>query len=180
MLETSVDLIASDATLQFDQPQVHPATKPVHTEHVTFTQAWPLDCIEGDCEHRNEFGEPEDLSACPNTPMEVCVQCMVNLGAGSDPRGWEETLLSWPCQKSNPIAPSAASEAPLSAVAIDWHFGRAFKGTQLEDHCPCEKEACGLVTRTAAEGADCPEHGMAAGKTIRQSHRADRCPELSS
>lgn len=57
------------------------------------------------------------------------------------------------------------------------HIGRAFTGTRIEDECPCEQEACGLVSsRTISE--DCPQHS--ATKTIRQGHTAEECPAWPS
>lgn len=62
---------------------------------------------------------------------------------------------------------------------IEYHMGRSFSGTRLEDRCPCPKAPCGLVLATGRGGdPECPEHSLAAGKTIRQTHRADRCPAL--
>ena len=75
-----------------------------HTEHVHVAECWPRDCLEGECEHRDEDGQPEDMTACPATPMEVCVGCMVDSGAGADPSVWEDApLYPWPCEK--PVLP---------------------------------------------------------------------------
>lgn len=57
----------------------------LHKQHVTVEEEWPLDCIEGDCEHRDEDGQPEDLSVCPPIPMEVCIGCMVTGGSARIP-----------------------------------------------------------------------------------------------
>ena len=67
-----------------------------HQEHVT-VEAWSMDCVEGECEHRNEDGEPEDLSACEGFEMEVCVDCMVARGHDRDPKWWEGAFDKWPC-----------------------------------------------------------------------------------
>ena len=72
-----------------------------HAEHVQ-VEAWSMDCIDGDCEHRDDDGKPEDLSACPSAPMEVCVDCMEIAGAGHDPKQWEERLSPWPCEHAKP------------------------------------------------------------------------------
>lgn len=62
---------------------------------------------------------------------------------------------------------------------IEYHMGRSFAGTRLEDGCPCPKAPCGLVLATGlGVDWDCPEHSLAAGKTIRQTHRADACPAV--
>lgn len=55
----------------------------------------------------------------------------------------------------------------------DYHMGRSFHGTRLEDDCPCPKEPCGLVGDPVDE---CEEHPLSAGKTIRQMHSAKQCP----
>ena len=56
-------------------------------------------------------------------------------------------------------------------MTLDYHVGRAWVGTRIEDECLCEKAACGLV---AVRHPDCEQHGM--NKTIRQGHRAEDCP----
>lgn len=82
-----------------------------HTEHVRVTECWHMDCTEGDCDHRDEFGEPEDLSACPPAPMDVCVGCMVDRGAGADPAHWEDApLIPWPCEKTGPLPVGGQTE----------------------------------------------------------------------
>ena len=58
---------------------------------------------------------------------------------------------------------------------VVWHRGRGWEGHDLEDSCPCPQEECGLIASTTTTG-DCPQHGFAAAKTLRQSHRADQCP----
>lgn len=56
----------------------------------------------------------------------------------------------------------------------DWHVGRSFEGHSIEDDCPCEQAACGLVV-DATIVRDCPQHGLHAGRTLRQSHMAGDC-----
>lgn len=70
-----------------------------HAEHVTVSWAYWGNCLEGDCEHLDEDGQPEDLSACPNVPpFEVCVDCMEEDGRGRDPEHWDDVpLIAWPC-----------------------------------------------------------------------------------
>lgn len=63
----------------------------------------------------------------------------------------------------------------IRVKVMDSHVGRSFSGHPLEDECPCPKEPCGLVAMTRAS-ADCTEHALTAGKTIRQSHPSERCP----
>ena len=59
----------------------------------------------------------------------------------------------------------------------EYHIGRSFVGTRLEDDCPCPKAPCGLVIMDGLGGdPDCPQHGLAASKTLRQIHRAEDCP----
>lgn len=66
-----------------------------HAEHVT-VEAWPSNCIEGECDHLDEHGEP-DFELCPSTQVEVCVDCMDEEGFGRDPEGWDDTPLEeWP------------------------------------------------------------------------------------
>lgn len=77
----------------------------VHTEHVT-VEAWSADCIEGECDHIDENGMPDDLTACPSLPMEVCVGCQVERGLTSDPEWWEGALSPWPCEfRPEPAVP---------------------------------------------------------------------------
>lgn len=66
-----------------------------HTNHITI-DAWSADCIEGECDHIDEDGMPDDLSACVSFPMEVCVDCQVERGLTSDPAWWEGALSPWP------------------------------------------------------------------------------------
>lgn len=56
-----------------------------------------------------------------------------------------------------------------------WHVGRAFDNTLLEDHCPCGKAPCGLVDSELVD-PECIQHSWSAGKTIRQGHTPDQCP----
>lgn len=69
-----------------------------HAEHVTVSTAYPEDCLEGECDHRDEDGEPEDMTACtPVPPFEVCVDCMDLAGCGRDPECWDDVpLIAWP------------------------------------------------------------------------------------
>lgn len=55
----------------------------------------------------------------------------------------------------------------------DMHFGREWTTHSIEDRCPCEKAACGLVSQPSD---DCEQHSFAACKTIRQAHDAEECP----
>ncbi len=72
-----------------------------HTRHILMTDCWPMSCIEGDCDHRDEDGEPWDMTVCPPTPMEVCVDCMVAEGRGADPEQWDDCPLeAWPCSRA--------------------------------------------------------------------------------
>jgi hypothetical protein len=70
-----------------------------HAEHVTIEWAYEADCLEGECVHVDEDGEPDDLSACPTVPpFEVCVDCMDDKGVGRDPENWDDApLTAWPC-----------------------------------------------------------------------------------
>ncbi len=62
---------------------------------------------------------------------------------------------------------------------VEYHMGRSFDGTLLEDDCPCPKAPCGLVVTPGLAGDDdCPQHSMRSAKTIRQYHRADECPNV--
>lgn len=54
------------------------------------------------------------------------------------------------------------------------HVGRSWTGHPLEDDCPCVQVACGLVSIPGSDPI-CPEHGVAAFKTLRQGHFADEC-----
>ncbi|MGW9020674.1 hypothetical protein ACWGOE_04220 [Leucobacter chromiiresistens] len=146
-----------------------------HARHLLVTECWPLSCLEGDCDHRDENGEPEDMTVCPPTPMEVCVGCMIAEGRGAAPDHWDDCPLeAWPCSR----APRADEESALAAspASTGWHFGRSFSGPRLEDGCPCVKQACGLVTYADVEVAACPEHSINAAKATRQSHTAAFCP----
>lgn len=71
----------------------------LHEEHVTVDTAYWADCLEGECEHVDEDGEPSDLSACPRVPaFEVCVDCMDADERGRDPEQWDDVpLIGWPC-----------------------------------------------------------------------------------
>lgn len=73
-----------------------------HKEHVTVDTAYWADCLEGECEHVDEDGLPEDMSACPRVPpFEVCVDCMDAEGFGRDPAHWDDVPLTpWPHAES--------------------------------------------------------------------------------
>lgn len=53
------------------------------------------------------------------------------------------------------------------------HIGRSFSGHPIEDECPCEKAACGLVMTDKIDPS-CLQHRV--NKTIRQAHTAEECP----
>ncbi len=55
------------------------------------------------------------------------------------------------------------------------HVGRSFKGTMMEDACPCGTAPCGLVDSTLID-EECIQHPWSRGKTIRQMHNAKDCP----
>lgn len=55
------------------------------------------------------------------------------------------------------------------------HAGRSWSGTEIEDTCPCPKEACGLVDLFRADPG-CPDHWWERAKSMRQGHRAEDCP----
>lgn len=61
-----------------------------------------------------------------------------------------------------------------SNLVPDWHVGRSWNDTHLEDGCPCVKERCGLVAVRTAD-PDCPEHPPERGKSMRQGHPANTC-----
>lgn len=67
----------------------------IHTEHVT-VEAWSMSCVEGDCDHIDENGQPEDLSSCPSSLVQVCVECMVRAGHPRDTAHWEGPFTPWP------------------------------------------------------------------------------------
>jgi len=71
-----------------------------HTEHVTVT-TWAYACIEGDCEHTDDNGDP-DLNACPSTDLEICVDCMDIDGYTRNEENWDFTpLTTWPCDHTS-------------------------------------------------------------------------------
>lgn len=73
-----------------------------HSEHVTVTDARWQDCLEGECDHPDEDGQPEDMSTCPSLTVEVCVECMVEDERGRDPRHWDDCELHpWPHPESD-------------------------------------------------------------------------------
>lgn len=53
------------------------------------------------------------------------------------------------------------------------HLGRAWRGHEIEDACPCEQAPCGLV---AFFTQGCEHHDPAFIKTMRQGHTAGNCP----
>lgn len=85
-----------------------------HAEHRTL-EAWPEDCVEGECDHRDEDGEPQDLTVCPSIMFDVCVDCMDEEGAGREREGWDfRTLLPWP----HPLSAGWTETPPPQEVAI--------------------------------------------------------------
>jgi hypothetical protein len=65
------------------------------------------------------------------------------------------------------------------------HWGRAWTGHTVEDNCPCPKAACGLVDGLypGADFPECAQHNPRdplAARTMRQAHRADKCPALAA
>lgn len=66
-----------------------------HAEHAT-VEAWPHDCLEGECDHLDEHGEP-DFDRCPSIQFVTCVDCMDEKGAGRVPEDWDDwPLEAWP------------------------------------------------------------------------------------
>jgi hypothetical protein len=62
-------------------------------------------------------------------------------------------------------------------VTGEWHIGRSWQGTRLEDDCPCPKAPCGLVIMDQQD-PECPQHALTEAKTIRQTHRVEDCPGM--
>jgi len=60
---------------------------------------------------------------------------------------------------------------------VNYHIGRSWPGmgNEIEAECPCPKAPCGLVDPDKAH-PDCEHHPLSRPKTMRQGHRADRCP----
>lgn len=56
---------------------------------------------------------------------------------------------------------------------VKFHIGRAWDGHAIEDQCPCDKAACGLVVQGHPT---CPQHSWSAGRTMRQLHWEIACP----
>jgi len=63
----------------------------------------------------------------------------------------------------------------MSDTRYRYHIGRSWKGTKIEDDCPCPKAPCGLVDSDNIS-EECDQHPMWAAKTIRQGHRPEDCP----
>jgi len=89
-----------------------------HLEHVRL-DAYSMDCIEGECDHRDEDGQPEDLSACPTSQMEVCVDCQEIGGASREPSNWE-VYAEWPCDERRARAGATPNLHDLIAEAERW------------------------------------------------------------
>ncbi len=60
-------------------------------------------------------------------------------------------------------------------MSPDVHVGRSWTGHPLEDACPCPKALCGLVAQRDVDPA-CMQHPIVRCKSMRQGHRAERCP----
>lgn len=78
-----------------------------HEEHVLL-ETWSEDCVEGECDHGTDGDPTEDLSQCPSTFLEICVDCMDDRGAGRDPGLWEN-VTRWPCD----LTPETTPEPPM-------------------------------------------------------------------
>lgn len=89
-----------------------------HAEHVS-VDAWSADCIEGECDHVDENGMPDDLSVCPSFSMEVCVDCQVERGLTSDPAWWEGALSPWPHEpEARELTPPLVPHGPEAEPPI--------------------------------------------------------------
>lgn len=53
-----------------------------------------------------------------------------------------------------------------------WHVSRRWTGPDDFPECNCPRAACGYAIPTAT----CPQHSLAAGKTLRNSHPPEACP----
>jgi hypothetical protein len=71
------------------------------------------------------------------------------------------------------MAGEGTEQAPTRT--IDYHIGRSWTGSRLEDECPCPQEPCGLIAVSKID-PECPQHAMSAAMTTRQNHYADACP----
>lgn len=67
----------------------------------------------------------------------------------------------------NPYSPTGVEDQG------DYHVGRAWSGTDIEDACPCPQEPCGLVSMNSADPS-CEQHRP--DKTTRQVHASSQCP----
>lgn len=107
---TSLDLPKENTTM------TNQKTLEKHTRHVLMAECYPRNCLEGDCDHRDENGEPWDMTVCPPTPMVVCLDCMVAEGRGADPEHWDDCPLeAWPCSRAVHDPDSSGSAGAAAA-----------------------------------------------------------------
>ena len=67
----------------------------------------------------------------------------------------------------------------MGFIMDDYHMGRSWSGTALEDSCPCPKAPCGLVDFGAPPIPVCDQHNPEnpfLSRTMRQVHKASQCP----
>lgn len=112
--------------------------------------------LDVNCEHRG--GSYFDRTLCP-APCNAMHYCCKDCGEPLDE-----------CALPGSATVLAAHDPRFSGN----HLGRSFNGTRLEDNCPCKKAPCGLVIQDEINPA-CTEHPNERLKSIRQSHRADKC-----
>jgi hypothetical protein len=94
------------------------------------------------------------------------------LGSTSDIPDWVG-LLARAITSQEPVEPIPALEKEV----LEFHIGRSWSGSDLEDSCPCPKEPCGLVSRLRVV-QECKQHPFKAAKSIRQSHSAEDCAAI--
>ena len=149
-------------------------------------------CIFEDCEC-SEFEDPasaEPECSCPSGDGSLRWPCRVHPTQPAEPecvcsfKGMKDQRPKCSTEPEKPHyhawseMPCEPGKCRMEPSEDEWHIGRSFHGTRLEDACPCEKAPCGLVTSEAAEKANCPEHRIDSAKTIRQSHLASKCPAI--
>ncbi|MCZ7434781.1 hypothetical protein O7598_31280 [Micromonospora sp. WMMC241] len=69
----------------------------------------------------------------------------------------------------------AALRADRATLPAAFHVTRGTWPGFPEANCPCPKEPCGSVDTRRADPA-CEQHPAGRARTMRQMHRADRCP----
>ncbi len=126
-------------------------------------------------ELRADRAELEILRPAAHQPCPAGISCW-QLDEDAPPAGPVSPPEDEQCPAVGQDTPEPSRDDYDSERWRDYHWGRSFTATPLEDACLCRQHPCGLVSQSTIAD-DCDQHGLkGVARTRRQGHAAADCP----